>query len=180
MSGWRKIDKPQPGEYATYASGYLELTPEDGPILIHLQRTSEILANLYRSLPEERLLYRYATGKWTMKEVLGHLIDEERIYAYRALAIARGDTTPLPGFNQEAYALSSRANERPIENLLDEYALVRRSTLALFNSFTDEMLLRRGTADGHSATVRGLIYHLAGHEQHHLKIIRERYLKNVK
>jgi uncharacterized damage-inducible protein DinB len=179
MSGWRKIDKPQPGEYATHASAYLELTPEDGPILIHLQRTAEILAHLYRSLPEERLLYRYAPGKWTMKEVLLHLIDDERIYAYRALAIARGDMTPLPGFDQEAYALASRANERAVENLLDEYALVRRATLALFNSFTDEMLLRRGNADGHSVTVRGLIYHVAGHEQHHLKIIREQYLKNV-
>ena len=111
MTGWRKIDKPQPGEYATHAAPYLELTPEDGPILIHLQRTGEMLSGLYRSLPEERLLYRYATGKWTMKEVLLHLIDDERIYAYRALAIARGDTTPLPGFNQEAYALASRAME---------------------------------------------------------------------
>jgi uncharacterized damage-inducible protein DinB len=179
MSGWRKIEKPQLGEYATYAAPYLELTPEDGPILIHLQRTGEMVAGLYRSLPEERLLYRYAPGKWTMKEVLLHLVDDERIYAYRALAIARGDQTALPGFNQDAYALASRANERPVENILEEYALQRRSTLALFNSFTDEMLLRRGNADGHPVTVRGLVYHVAGHEQHHLKIIREQYLKNV-
>src|SRR5580698_10886881 len=102
MPALRKIEKAQPGEYATYASIYVDLTPDDGPILTFLERNAEILTNLYRSLPEERLLYRYAPGKWTMKEVLGHLIDEERIYAYRALAIARGDTTPLPGFDQVA------------------------------------------------------------------------------
>src|SRR5580698_11602913 len=123
MPALRKIEKAQPGEYAAHASIYVDLTPDDGPILTFLERNAEILTNLYRSLPEERLLYRYAPGKWTMKEVLGHLIDEERIYAYRALAIARGDTTPLPGFNQVAYALASRANEREVENLLDEYGL---------------------------------------------------------
>ena len=136
MSGWRKIDKPQPGEYATHAScvprTHSRRRPHPDSPAAH---RAKCCAGSYRSLPEERLLYRYATGKWTMKEVLLHLIDDERIYAYRALAIARGDTTPLPGFNQEAYALASRANERPVENLLDEYALVRRATLALFQQF---------------------------------------------
>lgn len=179
MCALRKIEKPSPGEYALYASAYVELTPDDGPILIYLQRNAEILANLYRSLPEERLLYRYAPGKWTMKEVLNHLIDDERIFAYRALRIARADSTDLPGFDQDLYARTSDANGRDIETMLDEYAQVRRSTIALFESFTDEMLLRRGTADGRPVTVRGLIYHLAGHEQRHLNIIRERYLTNL-
>lgn len=179
MPALRKIEKPQPGEYAAYASMYVDLTPDDGPILIFLERNAEILANLYRSLPEERLLYRYAPGKWTMKEILNHLIDDERIYAYRALRFARNDRAELPGFDQDLYATESRANERELDDLLDEYAEVRRSSIALFNAFSDEMLLRRGTADGHSVSVRGLIYHLAGHEQRHLNIIRERYLKSL-
>ncbi len=179
MCALRKIEKPVTGEYAPHASVYLALTPDDGPILIYLQRNAEILANLYRSLPEERLLYRPAAGKWTMKEILNHLIDDERIFANRALRIARGDATELPGFDQDLYTKNSNANARDIETMLDEYADVRRSSIALFASFTDEMLLRPGTADGHSVTVRGLIYHVAGHEQHHLNIIRERYLTNV-
>lgn len=179
MAALRKIEKPQPGEYAEYASIYVDLTPDDGPILIFLERNAEILQNLYRSLPDERLLYRYAPEKWTMKEILGHLIDDERIYAYRALRFARNDRAELPGFDQNLYANESRANEREIEQMLEEYADLRRSSIALFRSFTGDMLLRRGTADGHSVTVRGLIYHLAGHEQRHLNIIRERYLKSL-
>ncbi|MGD0304379.1 MAG: DinB family protein [Candidatus Acidiferrales bacterium] len=179
MPALRKIEKPQPGEYAAYASMYVDLTPDDGPILIFLERNAEILANLYRSLPEERLLYRYAPGKWTMKEILNHLIDDERIYAYRALRFARNDRAELPGFDQDLYARESQANGREIEDMLEEYADVRRSSIALFNTFSDAMLLRQGTADGHSVTVRGLIYHLAGHEQRHLNIIRERYLKSL-
>jgi uncharacterized damage-inducible protein DinB len=179
MPALRKIEKPQPGEYAAYASMYVDLTPDDGPILIFLERNAEILANLYRSLPEERLLYRYAPGKWTMKEILNHLIDDERIYAYRTLRFARNDRAELPGFDQDLYARESQANGREIEDMLEEYADVRRSSIALFNTFSDAMLLRQGTADGHSVTVRGLIYHLAGHEQRHLNIIRERYLKSL-
>jgi uncharacterized damage-inducible protein DinB len=179
MPALRKIEKPQPGEYAAYASMYVDLTPDDGPILIHLERNAEMVANLYRGLPEERLLYRYAPGKWTMKEVLNHMIDDERVYAYRALRFARNDPTDLPGFDQDLFNKYANTNKRYLEDMLDEYAAVRRSSIALFNSFTDEMLLRRGTADGNSATVRGLIYHLAGHEQHHLNILRDRYLTNV-
>ncbi|MGC1386335.1 MAG: DinB family protein [Candidatus Acidiferrales bacterium] len=179
MPALRKIEKPQPVEYAAYASMYVDLTPDDGPILIHLERNAQIVANLYRGLPEERLLYRYAPGKWTMKEVLNHLIDDERIYAYRALRFARNDPTDLPGFDQELFTKHANANKRHLEDMLDEHADVRRASIALFNSFTDEMLLRRGTADGHAVSVRGLIYHLAGHEQHHLNILRDRYLTNV-
>jgi uncharacterized damage-inducible protein DinB len=175
----RKIEKPVPGEYAAYASMYVDLTPDDGPILIHLERNAEILINLYRGLPEERLLYRYAPGKWTMKEILQHLIDDERVYAYRAMRFARNDPSDLPGFDQDLFAKNSHADDRDIEVMLDEYADVRRSSISLFNSFTDEMLLRRGTADGHHVTVRGLIYHLAGHELRHMNILRERYLTNV-
>jgi uncharacterized damage-inducible protein DinB len=179
MPALRKIEKAQPGEYAAYASIYVDLTPDDGPILTFLERNAEILTNLYRSLPEERLLYRYAPGKWTMKEILNHLIDDERIYAYRALRFARNDRAELPGFDQDLYAGESNANARDIDEMLDEYAYTRRSSLALFNSFSDEMLLRRGIADGNSVTVRGLIYHTAGHEQRHLNIIRERYLTSL-
>ena len=121
-------------------------------------------------------LLRYAPGKWTLKEVLGHLTDDERIFAYRALCIARGDTHPLESFDENAYVAGANFNDRSVGNLLDEYYFVRRSTVALFESLSSDAWLRRGTVSGYSASVRGLAFHIAGHELHHLAIVRERYL----
>ena len=104
-----------------------------------------------------------------------HIIDDERIFAYRALRFARNDKTPLPGFDQEPYALESKANERSVESLLEEYSAVRNATLALFENLPDEAWMRIGTANDHAVSVRALIYHIAGHELHHLNIIREKY-----
>jgi uncharacterized damage-inducible protein DinB len=128
------------------------------------------------SLPEEKLTYRYAKNKWTIKEILVHIIDDERIYAYRALCFARNDKTELPGFEQDDYALFSNANERSIENILNEYEAVRNATITLFESFDEAALLRKGIANKNGATVRALGYHLAGHELHHINIIKEKYL----
>lgn len=122
------------------------------------------------------MLLRYAEGKWTIKEILGHLIDDERIYSYRALRFARNDSTELPGFDQERYAEYSDANNREINDLLDEFTLVRQSTIALFKSLDDAAFMRSGVADGKRVTVRALSYHIAGHELRHMNIIRERYL----
>jgi uncharacterized damage-inducible protein DinB len=129
-----------------------------------------------RALPEEKLYYRYAEGKWTIKEILAHLIDDERIYTYRALRYARNDQTELPGFEQDAYAVESGANKRSIDDLLEEFAAVRRSTIALFNSFEDRVMTRVGVASGNVMSVRAAAYHIAGHELRHLNIIKERYL----
>ncbi len=175
MPTLRKIPKPDASEYAPYAAIYVDLTPNDGRVLDHLAESATNVEALYRAQPDDRLLHRYAPGKWTMKDVLAHLIDDDRIYAYRALRFARNDATELPGYDQELFAANSNANDRSLDDLLGEYARTRRSTIDLFNSFTDDALVRRGKADGNSATVRGLAYHLLGHELRHANILRERY-----
>lgn len=172
----RKIEKPKPGEYPAYAIMYIGLLPDDGLVLNHFQENLNATREFILSLPEQKLLYRYADGKWTIKEVLVHIIDDERIYAYRALRFARNDKTELPGFEQDDYARHSRANERDIKDILDEYAAVRDSTIALFNGLEEEALARGGVANENFVTVRALAYHIAGHELHHINIIKERYL----
>lgn len=126
------IAKPQPGEYAPYASMYINLLPDDGLLLKHLRDNLKTTKNFILSLPKEKLTYRYAEGKWTIKEILLHLIDDERIYAYRALRFARNDQTELPGFEQDDYARYSDANARRVKSILQEFTAVRKATLALF------------------------------------------------
>jgi uncharacterized damage-inducible protein DinB len=172
----RRIEKPKEGEYPSYADIYIGLMPDDGLVLKHLSENVKATRDLILALPEERLAFRYAEGKWTIKEILAHLIDDERIYAYRALRFARNDETELPGFEQDAYALHSGANTRTVKSLLKEFESVRRSTIALFDSLDDEALARSGVADGKRTTVRALAYHIAGHELRHMNIIKERYL----
>jgi uncharacterized damage-inducible protein DinB len=172
----KAIQKPKPGEYPEYASMYIDLLPDDGLVLTHLEENFRITKDFILSLPEERLLYRYAPGKWTIKEILVHIIDDERIYSYRALRFARNDNTKLPGFEQDGFTLHSNSNERELKNIFDEYEAVRKATIALFNGLNDEALTREGTADGKKATVRALAYHIAGHELHHINIIKEKYL----
>jgi len=170
------IQKPLPGEYDPYAIMYVKLLPDDGRIFHHLRTNAEMIKQFFLSLTPEQWMHRYAEGKWTIKEILLHIIDDERIYAYRALRIARNDTTPLPGFDQDPYVVTSKANERSVESLLDEYTTVRNATLSLFENLPNDAWMRSGTANNHSVTVRALIYHLAGHELHHLNIIKEKYL----
>lgn len=172
----RPIPKPQPEEYPAYARMYIDLLPDDGRLLDHLAAGLDAARVLIQSLPEERLLHRYAPGKWTIKEVLLHVIDDERIYAYRALRFARGDRTELPGFEQDDYVPLSGANQRSVDDLLRELAAVRAATIELYRGLPAEALLRSGVANGNRATVRALGYHIAGHEAHHLRLVRERYL----
>lgn len=172
----RLIAKPQPDEYPGYASMYMKWLPDDGLILMHLKDQLEKTRKFVSRLSAEQLQLQYAPEKWTIKEILVHIIDDERIYAYRALRIGRGDVTPLPGFDQDAFVPYSRAEHRSLGSILKEYATVRKATLSLFKSFTEEDLLRRGTANGHAVSVRALLYHLAGHELHHLYIIKDKYL----
>ena len=170
------IPKPRKGEYPAYADMYINLLPAEGNLLQELKGNFQLVKQLICSLTEEKLLYRYAPGKWTIKEVLVHIIDDERIYAYRALRFARNDKTELPGFEQDDYALSSGANHRSLQGIFEEYEAVRQSTIAMFNSFTEEALIRTGIANKNSTTVRALAWHIAGHEVHHLNIIKQRYL----
>jgi hypothetical protein len=171
------IAKPLAGEYPPYASQYIDRLPDDGRLLEHLGQNLRAARELILTLPDESLLVPYAPGKWTIKEVLVHIVDDERIYAYRTLRFARGDQTELPGFEQDDYVVSSGANDRPVQDIMTEYGAVRAATIALFRGLPEEALLRAGVANGHRATVRALGYHIAGHELHHLAIVRERYLR---
>jgi uncharacterized damage-inducible protein DinB len=131
---------------------------------------------LIRSLHEDKLLYSYARDKWTIKEILLHLADDERIYAYRALRFARNDTTELPGFDQEHFARYSHANERSLKSLLQELETVRVATLSLYEYLPEKALIRAGIANGALMSVRAAAHHIAGHELKHINIIKERYL----
>src|SRR6476659_3590194 len=133
----RSIEKPKDGEFPPYANMYLQLLPDDGLLLKHLKNNFIATKELILSLPEEKLNYRYAENKWTIKEILVHIIDDERIYAYRALRFARNDKTELPGFEQDDYVPYSGANERSIQDILHELETVRNATLSLLDSFAN-------------------------------------------
>jgi uncharacterized damage-inducible protein DinB len=173
------IPKPEVGEYAPYTIMYIGLLPDDGLILKHLEDNVLLTTDFMRSVPESKLTFRYAVDKWTIKEILAHIVDDERIYTYRALRFARNDRTELPGFDQEVYAVESGANERSLDDLLGEFAAVRKATVALFNSFEERVLKRSGLANGSVMSVRAAAYHIAGHELHHLNIVKERYLDTI-
>jgi uncharacterized damage-inducible protein DinB len=172
----KRIEKPREGEYAPYTIMYIGLLPDDGLVLKHLKDNLKTTRDFILSLPEETLAYRYAEDKWTIKEILVHISDDERIYAYRALRFARNDSTELPGFEQDDYAVHSGANERTINDILNELRTVRNATISLFNSFDSKALTRTGVADEKIMSVRAAAYHIAGHELHHINIIKERYL----
>ena len=172
----RIIPKPGPQEYPPYAIMYMNLLPDDGLLLKHLEDNFVASKKLILSIPENKLLSAYAPGKWTIKEVLVHIIDDERIYAYRAMCFARNERKELPGFEQDEYAANSDTNNRSLESILEEYEAVRYSTIALFKGLPEDALLRSGIANENYVTVRALGYHIAGHELYHMNSIKEKYL----
>lgn len=165
--------RPAPDEYAPYYAGYVAAVP-DGDLLALL--AAEETMSALSGLSDDRARHRYEAGKWSVKEVVGHVADTERVMAYRALRIGRGDQTPLPGFDQDAFVRGLVWDEIPLPALLDDLHLVRMATLSLLAGFPDDVLGRRGTASGAAVSVRGLCFIIAGHERHHLRILRERYL----
>ncbi len=175
------MNKPNQREYAQspYVSRYIELVG-DHPVLEVLANQLAEVQKVFRELGEEKSRFRYAEGKWSLKELLGHMVDTERIMAYRVLCIARGEKQPLPGFDENTYAQAAEYGNRPLMALLEECRLVRESNLLLFGSLTEPMLTQIGNANGKEISARALIYMVAGHEKHHLGIIRERYLPGVK
>ncbi len=173
----RKIDIPDKAEFLESGRNYLQFIPKDGMILRKLYINSLEIRKLFLSSTEQQLLYRYGENKWTMKETLVHLADDERIYAYRGLRFARNDQTLLPGFDQDSYAIHSEANNRTVTDIVEEYETVRMATLSLFANLPEEAFTRAGSADGSTATVRALLYHIAAHEMHHLNIIKEKYIR---
>lgn len=167
--------RPAPGEYAEYAEGDIaQVEGED--VCDALERQAISTRELFEMFGEPGGGIAYAEGKWSVKQVLGHLADDERIFAYRALCLARGDGRDLPGFDEKLYIRGARFEELPFSAVLEDYLAVRRASLTLFRGLSPEAWLRRGTVNGYSATPRGLGFHIAGHELHHHRILKERYL----
>jgi hypothetical protein len=169
------IPRPAPEEYAAYYGTYIAQVP-DGDLCALLTAQLEETLTLVRAIPEVRGTYRYAPGKWSIKEVLGHVCDTERIMSYRALRIGRGDATPLPGFEQDDYVPEGAFDRRTLADLGEELSAIRRATLELFRHFDPAALARRGTTNGNPFTPRALAYVIAGHERHHVAIVKAKYL----
>src|ERR1700688_746791 len=170
--------RPAPEEYAPFYETYIsKIKGNDIVGMLDAQRLQ--MAQLFAARSERDGNFRYAADKWTVKEVLGHVSDSERIFTYRALRIARGDLTPMEGFEQDDYVRSGGFNERPLTSLVEEYAFVRGASLALFRSLGKEAWLRRGTANKNEVSVRALAYITAGHELHHRQILEERYFSAI-
>ena len=171
----KKIYKPTE-TVAPFYQRYINNVPDDGNLLIHLEDIFSETEELILPLSEEKMNYSYAPGKWTIKDMLIHMADSERIFIYRALRFSRGDETALPGFEEGAYAEHARANDREKEDILREFSLVRESSIAFIESLSDDALNRKGTANGYPVSVRLLVNMIYGHHKHHLNILRERYL----
>jgi DinB superfamily len=170
-----RIARPGTDEFAPYYAGYVNGVP-DGDIVALLEQQGRDLAALLAGRNAERADHRYAPDKWSVKEVVGHISDAERIFTYRALRISRGDATPLPGYDQDAYVARAQFGRRELTDLLAEFAAVRAATVTLFGAMNDEESRRAGSANGGSVTARALAYIAAGHDRHHARILRERYL----
>ncbi len=164
-----------PDEYAAYMQPYLQ-TLGEVDLIEELEISLHRLIRFVREVPMDKFDYRYADGKWTLKDILQHLIDSERIFAYRALAFARNDKTELPGFDENFYADEAFGTQRHLNALLSELSEVRQSTLTLFKSFSDEVLLRKGRANGNILSVRALGFAIIGHQNHHQIVYKQRYL----
>jgi len=173
MPEWRDI-RPDPSEYGSYYATYVDAVP-DGDILTTLKRQIDETRSLFDRFTEVRGDYRYEPGKWTVKEVIGHVNDCERVFAYRALRFARGDRTDLPGFDQDDYVAGGRFGGLPLRDLVDEFMTIRRGTLILFGGLDERAWGADGVANGMSATVRSLAWILAGHASHHWGVIERRY-----
>ena len=169
------MSRPDPSEYNAYYGRYISLVP-DGSIVERLRHQIQETLGILRSLPEARGDHRYAAGKWSIKEMIGHVVDAERVFTYRALRIGRGDETPLPGFEQDDYVKNGRFEARTLRHLVDELETVRKGTVLLLEGLDDDAMMRLGTASGFPVSVRALAYITAGHELHHRNVLKERYL----
>ncbi len=172
------VYKPEPTEFDPYYQRYTSLVPESDIRDAYALQASD-LRQMISPLPEEKGTFAYADGKWTIKEVLSHLIDCERIFAYRMLRISRGDNTPIEGFEQDGYIENSNANNRSFSDLLDEFDYSRKANSLLLNNMDETALSQMGTASGLPISARALANISIGHVRHHLSILRERYLTSV-
>ena len=167
------INRPQPDEYSAYAARYVDLVGND-PIMEILERQKNASWDFFTKIEPDKAAYAYAAGKWTIKQVLGHMADTERVFAYRALVFSREQIT-LPGFDQDVYMVQATFNSRPLEDIANEFKTVRESSLYLFRSMSEQQSIQKGIASGNPFSVRAYAYMIAGHELHHMKILNERY-----
>jgi hypothetical protein len=175
MTPTSTIGRPETTEFADYQIGYVSKVPGTD-VVTFLEQQRVAMISLLRSFDEEKGDYRYAPGKWTVKELLGHVTDTERVFAYRALVFARNDATALPGFDQDPWVLHGNHANVPLKDLIDEFDSVRRSTIHLFRNLDPAAWMRRGIANNNPITVRAQAYVIAGHTEHHLDILKSRYL----
>jgi uncharacterized damage-inducible protein DinB len=171
----RAITRPASGEYAPYYEKYIALVPE-GDIVATLGQQLDTTLELLEGIDESQANKRYAADKWSIKEVVGHLIDSERVFVYRAMRFARNDQTPLPGFEQDDYVRHAKFDDRQLAYLAQEFEYVRRGTIQLLAALSEEAWARRGTANDNEVSVRALAYIMAGHEAHHVQVLKTKYL----
>ena len=169
-----QISRPEPGEYAPYYDRYISLVP-GSDILTTLESQRRQMLLLLSGRDDSDADFRYAPDKWSAKEVLGHVCDTERIFAYRALRISRGDRTPIEGFEQDDYVRNGPSANCPLAELIEDYIAVRRATLTLLRNLDEQAWLRRGIANNNEVSVRAIAYTMAGHELHHRRILEEKY-----
>jgi hypothetical protein len=166
--------RPAPTDYAEFYANYVSLVPEED-VLSAIETQSSETQKLMASVDETRGAYRYAEGKWSVKEVFGHVTDAERVFGYRSLCIARGDQSSLPGFDEQEYMRHANFDAWKVGDLAEMYAVNRRANIVFFRNLPEEAWDRRGIANNSAVTVRALAYIIAGHERHHVKVLRERY-----
>lgn len=171
-----KTSQLLPSEFAPFYANYISMAGQEAVLIDDLEISVHEFIKFVQNIPLDKYDYRYAEGKWTIKDIIQHLMDSERIFAYRALRIARNDKTPLASFEENDYAAVAGANERSIRDLLTELAIVRQSSIALFKTFNEDALMKMGIASGHDISVRALGFIIIGHQKHHQKIFAERYL----
>jgi hypothetical protein len=169
------MNRPEKDEYAEYYERYVSLVEETDIVAVLENQQTELLET-FKQITEEKSFFAYAEGKWSIKELIGHLTDGERIFAYRALRISRADKTPIEGFEQDGYIENSNFNNTKLSELTEELILTRKSNLIFFRNLTEQAWLRTGTASENPVSVRALAYIIAGHIRHHLNILNERYL----
>ena len=168
------LQRPENDEYASSFHGYVERVP-DGDVLLHLRTQGERTRAMFARVDEAKGAFQYAPGKWTVKRLLQHVTDGERLFCYRALCLARGEGNPLPGFDENLYAGNDGSDARRLHDVVAEFASVRKATLTLFLGFDAAAWRRRGVANGNPVSARALPWIVAGHELHHLAVLRERY-----
>jgi len=169
------ISELSANEFVPYQKLYLNLVPNTSLITALEISLSEFVA-FFKEIDSEKLNYSYEDGKWTIKEVMLHVIDTERIFQYRALRFAREDKTDLPGFSENDFATNSNANTRDVASLMNEFVTLRKSTINLFDSFSDDTLLKIGVSGGNTMSVRAAGYLIIGHQKHHINVVKQRYL----